>query len=597
MATRIRNGNRTALGAAMLVIAAASSAQAQQLLTNADFEQGPLGYGAPGWTVFNDAYTSGEFAHTEGGKSFKVYGPFFASDPPPGAGGVQSVPATAGQTYNLKGFVLTPTDDHVSGRNLGLLQLQFRDAGNNVIPGAVYTGQVDSTTPGSTWIPFDLTGVAPAGTTNINVFIGHIQIEGTAGGAVYFDDLALTQVVAPSESNWIATSSGGWLSGSNWQGGVIPNAVGAVANFGSSITGPTTVTIAGAGATAGTVRFNNAANSYTVGGPGNLTLDVASGSAALTVQAGNHTISAPLVLNDSTVASVVAGGSLTVSGPLTFAANTQLSATNGGTLRINASSVTGATGAAVVANGGIAEANVDLGNNVDVTATAGEARLNATQHIRSLSVAANAKATLPDTATSHIVRTSTLNLDANGTLDIGDNGLVVDYTSTSPAAAIRTAIAAGKAGGFANKGITSTKAVANSRYTIGYAEASAIGSPTTFLGEAGIDSTTVLIRSTLKGDASLNGTVAFEDLVSLAQNYNGTNKVWSQGDFDYDGDADFEDLVALAQNYNGTVSINDVQDAFGAGFASDFQLASALVPEPTTLAALGMTTLLLRRRR
>lgn len=61
-----------------------------------------------------------------------------------------------------------------------------------------------------------------------------------------------------------------------------------------------------------------------------------------------------------------------------------------------------------------------------------------------------------------------------------------------------------------------------------------------------------LLFSQLAGDADNNGTVDFQDLVVLAQNYNATGKTFSQGNFNYDpaGNVDFQDLVLLAQRYN-----------------------------------------------
>ena len=56
----------------------------------------------------------------------------------------------------------------------------------------------------------------------------------------------------------------------------------------------------------------------------------------------------------------------------------------------------------------------------------------------------------------------------------------------------------------------------------------------------------------LAGDANRDRSVNFADLVVLAQNYNLTDKTFSQGNFDYstDGAVDFADLVILAQKYN-----------------------------------------------
>ena len=264
---------------------------------------------------------------------------------------------------------------------------------------------MNAASPGSTWIPFDLSGVAPAGTTNINVFAGHIQIDGFGGGAVYFDDLLLTQVVGPTESNWVASGSGGWLSASNWQNGLVPNAVGAVANFGESITSNATVTIAGAGATAGRVNFSNAEESYTVDGPGTLTLDASSGNAALNVALGTHAINAPLVLNDSTDVSIAGSGGLTLGGALTLNNGAHLRTNAGGALTINSATITGSAGAAIVSLGGPITANTNLGSGVDVISSGGAIDLRATQRVRSVSATANGTIRLNDVAAATVLRT------------------------------------------------------------------------------------------------------------------------------------------------------------------------------------------------
>jgi probable HAF family extracellular repeat protein len=98
-----------------------------------------------------------------------------------------------------------------------------------------------------------------------------------------------------------------------------------------------------------------------------------------------------------------------------------------------------------------------------------------------------------------------------------------------------------------------------------------------------------LLRPLAAGDANADGQVDFNDLVRLAQNYNGPGGAdWEHGDFTGDGLVDFNDLVGLAQNYN-TVQ-----------FASDVQAAFAAVPEPGTLSMVvfvGMIGMIGRRRR
>jgi hypothetical protein len=66
----------------------------------------------------------------------------------------------------------------------------------------------------------------------------------------------------------------------------------------------------------------------------------------------------------------------------------------------------------------------------------------------------------------------------------------------------------------------------------------------------------------LTGDSNLNGTVDFNDLVKLSQNYNvsASSNSWFGGDFDFDGITDFNDLVKLAQNYNTALPLTPAND-------------------------------------
>jgi hypothetical protein len=112
---------------------------------------------------------------------------------------------------------------------------------------------------------------------------------------------------------------------------------------------------------------------------------------------------------------------------------------------------------------------------------------------------------------------------------------------------------------------------------------------------------TLLVTERLLGDATLDGTVDFNDLVSLARNYDtapaGVDDPWMAGDFTGDGLVDFSDLVLLAQHYNPTVP--GTLPAGPVGFSADAAAAFASVPEPGTavVAAVGTAAILRRRRR
>jgi hypothetical protein len=106
--------------------------------------------------------------------------------------------------------------------------------------------------------------------------------------------------------------------------------------------------------------------------------------------------------------------------------------------------------------------------------------------------------------------------------------------------------------------------------------------------------------ATLPGDANVDGSVNFNDLAALAQNYNNTDgqRLWPHGDFTYDGNVDFNDLAALAQNYN--VSTVPTPGMFSPAFDAQWQGAleqAAIVPEPATLLLFAGAGLLVPGRR
>ena len=103
------------------------------------------------------------------------------------------------------------------------------------------------------------------------------------------------------------------------------------------------------------------------------------------------------------------------------------------------------------------------------------------------------------------------------------------------------------------------------------------------------DNLQVLVKYTLYGDATLDGTVNFDDLTKVLTNYNLAG-IWELGDFTYDGMVDFDDLTKVLANYN--TSIVSGTTVGGAGLdAQAIGLLSAagfnVVPEPGTLAMLA----------
>ena len=181
---------------------------------------------------------------------------------------------------------------------------------------------------------------------------------------------------------------------------------------------------------------------------------------------------------------------------------------------------------------------------------------------------------------------NTLVVATGARLDLGDNDLVVDYPASTPYPLIRQLLIDGYAGGAWNgTGIASSVAAATpgSRTALGYAEATDLFTtfPATFSGQM-VDNSSVLVRYTLTGDATLDGTVGISDFSILGAGYNQSGD-WVDGDFNFDGMIGIGDFSLLASNYNQSLPTTTARPS--------------AVPEPATMGIVGLTGLLARRRR
>ena len=208
---------------------------------------------------------------------------------------------------------------------------------------------------------------------------------------------------------------------------------------------------------------------------------------------------------------------------------------------------------------------------------------------------ASSTTALPNTGAVSVGATGTLQLAAPGfgTSTIGalsiTSGGEVDVTknillTSSSASSVRSLI---KSGGFVSTTATAAEG-------IGY----------------GTNGSKTEIRATLLGDADLDGSVSINDFNTLAANF-GTpsGATWAQGDFDYDGSVSINDFNALAANFGVTLSATGSAERSMVDWApfiafaeahndlTAFQAATG-VPEPTSLAVLGVAAAFgLRRRR
>ncbi|HEY1923316.1 MAG TPA: dockerin type I domain-containing protein [Tepidisphaeraceae bacterium] len=195
---------------------------------------------------------------------------------------------------------------------------------------------------------------------------------------------------------------------------------------------------------------------------------------------------------------------------------------------------------------------------------------------------------------------SSLSIAGNGTLDITNNHLILNYAPGTQAAmdsTIRGYLVNGYAGGSWNGtgGIDSSTAAANVGFGVGYAD----GADGVV---AGLSSGQIEAKYTRYGDANLDGVVSGVDFTILVGNLGKSVIGWDKGDFNYDGVVSGVDFTLLVSNLgkaaNGadiTLPASDIAaiDAFAAanGLMAD-------VPEPAGVGILSAAAfgLLLRRR-
>lgn len=230
---------------------------------------------------------------------------------------------------------------------------------------------------------------------------------------------------------------------------------------------------------------------------------------------------------------------------------------------------------------------------------------------------------------------------------VPETGLIIGG-STTVFADVRNAVLGGwNNGTWSGPGIALTDG--NSRWRIGYAVAGAVRAPNALLFMSGtgtparmnvIEATDLVVRAVYAGDTNLAGTVSFEDLRALAENYGLKGKVWSDGDLTYsaDGAVDFDDLLLFARLYglgseypdagipDSHIAYMDLQPGapwileevlshaqghvifesclsgdpgLGRGYATrlqDYSQTNNLVPEPSSLAAISLLRAIRRCR-
>lgn len=200
--------------AATLAVAAASPAAAANALVNPGFEadavaDAPLVYGASGWANFGLSWTASGPSEPVRSGTGSLRMDSYSSFSVPGA--YQTLAASAGQTWDLTGYMLTP-DTLPSDATFGVLKIVWSDGTNQLAPGVIDIGIgnynpgaygieatpfLDANSAPGSWQFAQARGVAPAGTTEVLMFALFVD---QSPATVYFDDIAAGVVPEPASA-------------------------------------------------------------------------------------------------------------------------------------------------------------------------------------------------------------------------------------------------------------------------------------------------------------------------------------------------------------------------------------------------------------
>ncbi len=177
------------------LLALSAPASAQCLLANPSFELGGSGgdvFGA--WHQFGVVGSVTTAVH--GARAARVSGP--NSGGWAVSGFWQSQDSAAGERWDVTGHVRHPATKPLTGACLGLVNVEWRDAADQLIDYQSFT-VADAATPTDAYVDFAVTSApAPAGTTTIRLLLGVLQSPTDPSPDVVFDQVTLESTTPPT---------------------------------------------------------------------------------------------------------------------------------------------------------------------------------------------------------------------------------------------------------------------------------------------------------------------------------------------------------------------------------------------------------------
>lgn len=213
-----RFGNRTAYMLAFFFAGWVAQAGGQCILANPSFEVGGTG-GAVfgGWEQFGQFGAVAIASH--GAQAARISGP----------GGIgwnvsgywQRLDSEPGEQWEATGHVRNPAENPLTGASLALVNIEWRDAGGELIDYDSFA-VADASTPTDEYIEFALlSNPAPEGTVAIHFLLGVLEGPDDPSPDVYFDQVTIFSTTPPTmdEMQWLDFPGGTTLEfgNRNWR--------------------------------------------------------------------------------------------------------------------------------------------------------------------------------------------------------------------------------------------------------------------------------------------------------------------------------------------------------------------------------------------
>jgi len=190
---------------AVIALATAATSIAQPLI-NGGFESDAPGTLTTGWSVNLAGTTSAAYANS-GSKSLLIDSTGVGQWWSPNV--FQSFSASAGQEFNLQGYMFTPTGIAGGDASFGLFKIEFRNSGGTILaPASVSIGGsaggpffgaesafLNNASPANTWIFAETQAVAPVGAASVWFYALNVNQN---ANSIYFDDISASVVPEPS---------------------------------------------------------------------------------------------------------------------------------------------------------------------------------------------------------------------------------------------------------------------------------------------------------------------------------------------------------------------------------------------------------------